>query len=436
MSDAEPRAGVRPLGLWTATSLVVGIMIGSGIFLLPAALAPYGAASLLGWGITFAGALTLAMVFAWLSRAIPANGGVYAYARTAFGDQIGFLVAWSFWVYQWCGNAALAVAFAGGVSAVFPTATATPSRGMLCALAALWFCTLVNLAGAREGGRMQLATTLLKLVPLILFGVVGLFYIEPGAYLPFNPSGQSLVSVSSTVAALTLWAFLGLESATVCSSTIRNPERNVPRATLMGMLIAGIATMLVCTVVLGLLPAAVLQNSTAPMADAASRLWGPGAGISVGVIAMISIFGALNGGVLTQAQAPLAAAQDGLFPKIFARMDARQTPWLGLLISSALASALVIANSSASLVALFSFSILLSTAAALLPYAICAAAWLRLNTNASKSKKLIAISAFCYSLWALVGTGMQSLIWGAGLLLAGLVVYLLMQNKLRQTRPT
>jgi len=422
-------ADARPLGLWTATSLVVGIMIGSGIFLLPATLAPYGAASLLGWSITFGGALSLAMVFAWLSRTIPANGGVYAYARAAFGDQVGFLVAWSFWVYQWCGNAALAVGFAGGVSAVFPAATATPLRAMLCALIALWVCAFVNLAGAREGGRMQLATTLIKLVPLVLFGVVGFFYIEPGAYQPFNPSGQSLVSVSSTVAALTLWAFLGLESATVCSSTIKNPERNVPRATLLGMLIAGSVTMLVCTVVLGLLPASALQNSTAPMADAASRLWGPGAGIAVGVIAMISIFGALNGSTLTQAQAPLAAAQDGLFPKIFAKLDARQTPWLGLLISSSLASALVIANSSASLVTLFSFSILLSTAAALLPYAICAAAWLRMNPGASKPKKLIAIAAFIYSLWALVGTGMQSLIWGAGLLVAGVVVYLFCLGK-------
>lgn len=271
---------------------------------------------------------------------------------------------------------------------------------------------------------MQLATTLIKVVPLVIFGLVGIFYIAPGAYQPFNPSGQSLVSVSSTVAALTLWAFLGLESATVCSSTIKNPERNVPRATLMGMLIAGSVTILVCTVVLGLLPAADLQNSAAPMADAASRLWGPVAGVAVGVIAMISIFGALNGGTLTQAQAPLAAAQDGLFPKVFAKLDARQTPWLGLLISSVLASALVIANSNATLVTLFTFSLLLSTAAALLPYAICAAAWLRMNPSASKFKKFVAIAALIYSLWALIGTGMQSLIWGAGLLLAGVVVYL------------
>lgn len=414
----------RPLGLWTAIALVVGSMIGSGVFLLPAALAPYGAASLLGWGLTLGGALLLALVYAWLSRSITTSGGAYAYTRRAFGDGPAFFVAWSYWICNWSGNAALAVAFAGSLGAVWPDAVSTPARGAGCALAALWVCTAVNLAGLREAGRLQMFTTLLKLVPLVLFGLLGLAYVDSGHYQPFNPSGQPLLQVTTAVAALTLWAFLGLEAATVPSSSIRDPGRNVPRATIIGVLVAGLATMLACTVVLGLLPADVLATSAAPMADAATRLWGAGAGVAVGVVATVSCFGALNGWVLLQAQTPLAAANDGLFPRAFGFLDVRGTPWFGLALSSLLASALVAANYSRTLVDLFKYSILLATAAALLPYAVSALAWWRLNPTAGTGPRLVAIGAFAYSLWALVGTGSESLIWGAGLLAMGLPIYL------------
>ena len=417
-------APARPLGLWMAIALVVGSMIGSGVFMLPATLAPYGAASLLGWGLTLGGALLLALVYAWLARSITSNGGAYAYVRAAHGDLPGFVVAWSYWTCNWTGNAALSVAFAGSLGAVWPGAVATPARAALCALSALWVCTAVNLSGLREAGRLQMATTLLKLVPLVLFGVLGLAYVEGGNFVPFNPSGQPMLQVTTAVAALTLWAFLGLEAATVPSAAIRDPERNVPRATLIGMLIAGGATILTCTVVLGLLPADVLATSSAPMADAASRIWGSGAGVAVGVVATVSVFGALNGWVLLQAQTPLSAARDGLFPRAFAAVDARGTPWLGLVLSTTLASALVAANYTRSLVGLVQYSILLSTAAALLPYAMTAVAWWKLNPGSSLATRLVAIGAFAYSVWALIGTGGESLAWGGVLLLAGLPVYL------------
>ena len=330
---------------------------------------------------------------------------------------------------MWCGNAALAVAFAGSLGAVFPEATATPLRGAVSALAALWFCTIVNVAGVREAGRMQLITTLLKIVPLVLFGVLGLAYIQAGSYQPFNPSGESLFAVTTASAAITLWAFLGFEAATIPSASIKDPERTVPRATIIGMLIAGIATMLTCTVVIGLLPSDVLVNSAAPMADAATRLWGSSAGLAVGVISTISCFGALNGWVLLQAQVPLAAASDKLFPSIFAKVDTRGTPVSGLLISTALATIVVLSNYTQSLIQLFAFSILLSTAAALLPYSVSVAGWIKMNQKASVYKLIIAGLALIYALWALKGTGNEALLWGAGLLLAGVPVYLWQRYK-------
>lgn len=421
----------RPLGLWAATALVVGSMIGSGIFLLPATLAPYGAASLLGWGLSLGGALLLALTYAWLAQAHPLAGGSYAYARLAFGDGTGFAVAWSYWICNWAGNAALAVAFAGSLGALWPWVGAAPWHGAAVALAALWLCTAVNLAGLREAAAAQIALTLLKLLPLLLFGVLALARVDAGALQPFNPSGQPLLQVASATAALTLWAFLGLEAATVPAEAVRDPRRTVPRATLLGVALAGIATLLACTAVLGVLPAAQLRSSAAPMADAAARLWGAPAASAVALLASVSCLGALNGWVLLQAQMPLAAARDGLFPAPFARTDARGTPRAGLLLSTALASVLVLANADASLVALFEFAILLTTAAALVPYALTAAAWFALTPRAGRGARLAVAAALAYALWALLGTGLRALLWGGVLLLAGVPVYLAMRARPR-----
>ncbi|MFD0740368.1 APC family permease [Lysobacter koreensis] len=416
----------RPLGFWSATALVVGSMIGSGVFLLPAALAPYGAASLLGWSVTLCGAVLLALTFARLAMRWPQSGGPYVYARNAFGELPGFVVAWSYWVSVWCANAAIAVAFAGSIGAIFPAATATPARAAGCALAALWACSAVNLAGVREAGRMQLFTTVLKLVPLVLFGAIALWFVDAQHLTPFNPTDTSLPQVAQATVALTLWALLGLEAATVPAGSIENAERTVPRATVLGTLIAGLATILACTVVIGLLPAEVLKDSQAPMADAAAALWGPAAGIGLAAVMAVSCFGALNGWVLVSAQLPLAAARDGVFPAFFAKLDGRGTPVAGVLVSSALASVLVVSNYSRSLVQVFTFSILLSTAATLLPYVVSSAAWLWRGVGGSR---WIAAAALLYSVYALSGIGREALLWGGVLIVAGLPIHFVLRRR-------
>lgn len=420
----------RPLGLWTATALVVGSMIGSGVFLLPASLAPYGASSLLGWGVTLCGAVLLALTFARLVRRWPRTGGPYVFAREGFGDAAGFIVAWSYWVSVWCGTAAIAVAFAGSIGAVWPPLTATPVRAAACALGGLWLCSAINLAGMREAGRMQVVTTVLKLLPLLLFGGVALWFVDASHYTPFNPSGESLPNAVQATVALTLWAFLGLEAATIPAGAIRDAERTVPRATVLGTLLAGLATILACTAVLGLLPADVVKSSQAPMADAARGLWGSAAGIGIALVATVSCLGALNGWVLISAQVPFAAARDGLMPKAFARENANGSPAFGVIASSTLASLLVLSNYSHSLVQLFTFSILLSTAATLLPYVVSTAAWLR---RGERKGRMVAALALLYSLYALLGTGRESLLWGAGLLVAGVPVYALQRWRANPT---
>lgn len=414
-------ASPRPLGFWSATALVVGSMIGSGTFLLPATLAPYGAASLMGWGITLCGALLLALTFAKLAQRWPQTGGPYVFARNAFGSLPGFMVAWSYWISMWCAIAAIAVAFAGSVGAIAPNLTATPVRAAACALGALWLCAGINLAGLREAGRMQLLTTVLKVVPLLLFGLVALWFVDTGNYTPFNPSAEPLGSVAAATVALTLWAMIGLEAATVPAEAVDDAPRTVARATVVGTALAGVATVLACTAVLGLLPREQLAASAAPMADAASALWGPGAGILLALLMAVSCLGALNGWTLLAAQLPIAAARDGVLPSAFARENARGVPAFGILVSCLLASVLVISNYNRALVDLFKFSVLLSTAATLLPYLAGAAAWLFRGNGVGS--RVAAAGALAFSLYAILGVGAEALLWGGALIAAGLPLY-------------
>jgi APA family basic amino acid/polyamine antiporter len=417
----------RALGLWSATALVVGNMIGSGVFLLPAALAPFGAASLLGWGLSTVGALLLALAFADLGRRYPVCGGPYTFSRIAFGDFIGFMMAWCYWISTWCAVAAIAVAFAGSVSSLLPDLLGTPARAAACALGVLWLCTACNLAGVRSAGIAQLITTILKLLPLIAIVVIGATAMNFTAFHPFNPSPSSLLDVTTLSAALALWALLGFESATVPAEHVIDAERTVPRATMIGIVIAAIVTVGACTVVLGLVPLAQLKDSPAPFADAARALWGSGGAIVMALAMAVSCLGALNGWILIQGQIPFAAARDGLFPKPFADVDERGTPRTGLVIGSVLASLLVCSNYNGTLVSVFTSSVLLATAACLLPYIATAAAFWKLDSQLAERaawRKPVAVFGLIYGIWALIGTGQENvLLWGAGLLIAGVPVY-------------
>lgn len=414
-----------------ATALVVGNMIGSGVFLLPASLGPYGGVSIAAWLFTAAGALLLALTFARLARALPRTGGPYAYARAGFGDVAAFVVAWGYWLSICAGNAAIAVALVGYLAFFAPALATRPLLGAGAAVACVWLCTWVNARGVREAGVTQVVTTVLKLVPLLAVGTLGLAFVHPGAFPTFNLSGRSGLSAFTTCAALTLWAFTGLESATVPADDVEHPDRTIPRATLLGVSIAAAVYLLSTTAVMGVVPTAALRVSTAPFAEAAGRMWGPWTAYAVAAGAAISCLGALNGWVLLQGQVPLAAATDGLLPRIFARVSPRGTPVAGLVISSLLVTLIVATNYTGGLVAEFTFIILLATLSTLVPYAASALAFLVLRLRqpsafggrAHGRHLVLGLLAFGYSAWAIVGTGGRTILWGCVLLLAGVPVY-------------
>ena len=431
MSGRNSKNSPHQFGLLIAIALVVGNMIGSGIFLLPASLAPFGGISLLGWIFTTAGAITIALMLARLGRMMPAAGGPYAYTRRGLGNLAAFLVAWGYWVSIWSGNAAISVAFVGYMAVFFPVLAVNPALGAGTALAAIWFLTGVNALGVKEAGIVQVVTTILKLLPLIAIGTLGLLYLDPGHFQPFNPSGETPFSAITATAALTLWAFTGLESATIPADSVKDPSRTIPRATIIGTLAVAAIYLLATVGVMGILPATDLANSTAPFADAGRLIWGSRAGSLIAAGAAISAFGALNGWVLLQGQMPMAAARDGLFPAVFGKISRRGTPVAGIVISSLLVTGLMALNFRASLVEQFTFIILLATLSTLIPYLFSAVAELvifvrereKFRGERLAGASVIAVLALLYSLWAISGTGRDTVFWGFVLLLAGLPVY-------------
>src|SRR5688572_6472721 len=422
----------RKLGLLMCTALVVGNMIGSGVFLLPASLAPFGGISIIGWLVSAAGAACLALVFARLGQILPRTGGPYAFARAGFGDFAGFLVAWSYWISMWTTDAALAVAFVSYMTVFFPALNSVPLLGAAAALVAIWVLTAVNVLGVRPAGVVQLVTTVLKLLPLIAIIAVGLFFFDGSHFQPFNASGRGALPAISATITLTLWAFLGLESGTVPADEVHEPERTIPRATLLGTLIATVVYILGTVAVMGMIEPRILATSTAPFADAARLIVGSWGAYVIAAGAAISCFGALNGWILLSGQLPFAAARDGLFPAPLARVGGNGAPVNGIIISSIIGSALVALNYTRGLVGAFTFMILLATLATLIPYLFSSMAVLLVRGGTSRAHRagagifVVAVLAFVYGMWAIAGSGRDAVFWGFLLVIAGLPLYVLM----------
>ncbi|HEY0943348.1 MAG TPA: amino acid permease [Steroidobacter sp.] len=428
-TNQSPR---RKMGFWMCLALVVGNIIGSGVYLLPASLAPYGLNSVFGWIITCGGAVALAAVFARLAKVFPTAGGPYVYARVAFGNGTGFLMAWGYWMGIWVGNAAIAIATVAYLAELVPWIKQTQGGPALASLAIIWLLTYVNWRGTRQMGGLQIVTTLLKLMPLVAIIVLGLWLlttadaavikVEP---VPFSPAA---INASAT---LTLWALLGLESATVPAGRVEKPERNVPLATLWGTIIAACIYILACSVVVLLVPGTQLAESSAPFADVVRMFWGDGVAGTLALFAFISGFGALNGWILLQGEMPRVLANEGIFPKIFARQSPHGTPGASLVITSALLSMVVLMNYSRTMVQIFTFIVLVSTSTYLVMYLCCALAALKLCWNGSLGETgrrlspvvLVAMVAALYSIWTLFGAGAEAFWWSIALFATGLPVY-------------
>src|SRR3954471_3893472 len=398
-------------GLASASALVVGSVIGTGVFALPGALATYGPISLVAFVLVTVGAVALALTFRSLSARLPGSGGPYVYARDAFGDFAGFLNAWSYWITAWAGNAAIGVAWVGYVEVFWNTGHAK-AWSIVIALAGLWIPAIVNLAGLRSIAWFEILTTVVKFIPLLFIATIGLFFIKSGNFGSFNASGGSSVSAISAAAAIALFSYLGIETASVAAGRVRNPERNVGRATVLGTVACAFVYILGTVAVFGTVAHAKLIGSSAPFTDSANAIFGgQWAGKTVAIAAIVSGIGALVGWTLIVAEMPQAAARDNLFPKPFARDSRAGVPAFGIIVSTALASVLTIVSYT-SFDKVFTTIVLLSVLTSVIPYLFSAAAqlaWLatRRAVRVPHLIRDVIISglALVFSFWTLAGSG-------------------------------
>lgn len=433
----------KALGFWRLSSLVIGNMIGAGIFTLPASLAAFGSISIFSWILTAGGALLLAFMSADLAKIFPKTGGYYVYCRETFGDFIGFSIAYSYWISWGCANAAIAVALVGYLGVFFPVLNEhTPVFNAFSAFAVkagvIWFVALINIISVRSTGIWQLTTTLLKIIPLLLVGIVGLFHIQTN-YLTqnFNISHVSNISALTGAAVLTLWAFAGLESAIVPVEDSRSTHI-IARATIFGTIVTSLIYIAGSIAILGLIPATSLQQSPSPYTDAAAILFGEGTGWFVTIGAIISCFGALIGSIFVQVQVSMAAARDGLFPKSLAKLGKFKTPTQGYFISAAAITLLLVLTVNEYLIKQFTLIVELSAFTFLIPYFVSAMAGLFLLAKKSHLLSFqrkyqvhkffwVLVFAAIYSFWMLFGIGTDIGFYGCLIYLASFPCYVLLQ---------
>jgi len=435
MSEPKPARG---LGFWMCLALVIGNMIGASVFLLPASLAPYGVNSIFGWLLTAAGSILLAMVFARLARSYPDAAGPYVYPHKAFGEATGFLTAWGYWMAVWIGNAAIVTGTVAYLAELVPAIKQTVGGPAIASCAIIWILTFNNWRGVRQSGALQIVTTALKLLPLLALVVLAFVLLGRGdaSVIRVDPQPLSLAAVTAS-ATLTLWAFLGLESATVPAGSVIDPEKTIPRATMWGTAITTALYILACSTVVLLLPTAQLAQSTAPFADVVRMFWGGNAATLFALFAFIAGFGSLNGWILVQGEMPSTLARAGVFPQFFARQSKYQTPGTALFITSGLLTLLVLSNYSSSMVVVFTKMLLISTLATLVTYLCCSVATLKLAWQGQLGPRgknpgalsVIAILGAIYSIWTIVGAGLEAFLWGVGLMAAGVPVYVAMKSR-------
>lgn len=421
-STPERASTAKPFGFWKTWSMTVGVMIGSGVFLLPAVLAPYGGVSFLGWLLTSGGALLLAVVMARLVRHTERPGGPYAFAHDAFGDLVGFLVGWGYWVSVVFGTTAIAVALVGYLTVFVPALESSSALQGLVAAGVIAALALVNTRGVGVGATVQLAMTLLKLVPLAGVIVLGFTQGSVENLPPFNPQGLPLAEALTATALLTMWAFIGIEAAAIPSADIDEPQQTIPGALILGAVTATVVYIASTAAVMLLLSPELVATSTSPFADAAAQVSSFGRPL-VAAGAVLATLGALNGMVLLLGQMPMSVALDGLAPRFLARRNSAGAPAAAIVMSVTLSIFLVVLNYREGLVATFGFLIRMSTLGVLGPYAVSALADIKRSWRDASPWMLLGLVALLYCAVAMAGSGLATLGWGLVMLAAGLPVF-------------
>ena len=440
LTSAKDQQGAGTLGLTSATGLVIGTIIGAGVFTMPAVLAAAGTVSLAVLALIAVGAMILAVLFGQLTRRVPnSDGGLYAYARHEFGDFAGYLTGWCYWIQAWAGNAAIVASWVFYVDALFSIKPSGLGNWGI-ALIGLWVPAAVNLTGIRHMARLQNVTVVLKYLPLLFVGVVGWFFVTRANFGAFNTSGGSLYSAIGIAAGVALFSFIGVETAAITAKRVKDPRRNVGRASLLGTGAAAIVYLVVSAAVMGLVSHHALVNNGAPFVNAFQTIFphGAWAGKLVAALAAVSGFGALLGWTLVTAEVSRAPAHDGLFPGPFAWTDRRGNAWFGIVVAAALPSLLMLWRyTTSSGLTVFTYLVDLTVVTVAIPYLFSACA--QLTYLVSRKRRVqgwllvrdlsITAAATLFSLWVTFAAGYSAVYQAMVVVLAGIILYAFIQAR-------
>ena len=420
----------RVIGFWRCWSIAVGCAIGSGIFMMPTMLAPYGMLGFGGWLIAGTGSILVAITMARLVKRIPKTGGPYVYANEGLGSFAGFIIAWTYWVACISAIAGISIAFVGYLGFFLPTVSNSPIHSLLASIILIWIIIILNIRSVEGSAKFQLISTLLKLFPLVFIIFLGATNFNIDNLPELNPTDLHPISLLATVTTLVMWSFIGIETATVPADNIINPQETIPKVLIASVLTILIFYIFVSIAIASIVPANELLDSSAPFALAATKILGVAGGTIISIGALISTLGSLNANTLTAGNLSLAAARDGLLPRKFVVLTKAGTPIFTYLLAGFFVSILLILNYTKGIVNAFIFMAMLSTLSTLIAYAFCAIAEFKFahadqRNQTRKNALLLSCGTFLYAFFAIWGAGIEMIIYSLILIIIGIPIYLL-----------
>ena len=420
----------RVIGFWRGWSIAVGCAVGSGIFMMPALLAPYGMLGFGGWIIAGSGSVLVALTMARLVIRIPKTGGPYVYVNEGLGKFLGFIIAWTYWVACVAAISGISIAFVGYLGFFIPIISNSPIHSLLTTLVLVWVIVALNIRSLENSSIFQLISTFLKILPLLFIVFLGLTNFNASNLPELNPSNLHPISLLATVTTLVMWSFVGIETATVPADNVINPEKTIPKVLIASVLTILALYLMVSIAIAAIVPANELINSSAPFALAATKILGITGGTIISIGALISTLGSLNANTITAGNLSLAAARDGLLPKKFITLTEAGTPIYTYILTGGFVSILLILNYTKGIVNAFVFMAMLSTLSTLIAYAFCAIAEFKFAQNDKNNQQrntaiLLSCGTFLYAFFAIWGAGIEMIIYSLLLILIGTPIYAL-----------
>ena len=423
-------AAQKKMNLVQLTFIVMVNMMGSGIIMLPTNMAKVGAISLLSWIVTAVGSMAIAYGFAQAGLFNQRPGGMAAYAEDAYGKSGYFITFYLYFLSLAIGNVAIGISAVGYLATFFPWLSSAPIATCIGVIAVLWLTTVANFGGPSITGRIGSLTVWGVILPVGFLSLAGWLWFSRDTFAAaWNPQGLSLGAGMGSSISLTLWAFLGMESAAQNSDAVENPKRDVPLACLFGTLGAAVVYVLSTTVIQGIVPNAELAKSTGPFGLAYEQMFNPTIGSIVMALAILACIGSLLGWQFTLAQTAKSASDERMFPAFFGKVSSMGAPLTGMLVLGVVQSLLALSTISPTLSEQFSALVNLAVVTNVLPYIIALSA-LPVMMQAAKvpatkfrRNMFVAVVAMLYSIYAIKTSGGDAVLGGTMALGVGFLIW-------------